>query len=199
MDRAGSGRRADPRALRTAERGLEVRAWAARRDAWESAPASRSAGPGRTGRRRSPTLPPPRNERLHQAGDAAVDVAEGVGTAGDHHHDHRRPGPQELVQQVRLHPWEAEVLGVATFAGRPVRTGRRGRRPGPRRGRPRGRRRARPRSRTGPLPAPGSLAGGRPRPLAAPPPRHRPPSAPRAPARGPGGAAARGWERRSSP
>ena len=47
-------------------------------------------------------------------------VAEGVGAAGDHHHHHRRPGLEELVQQVRLHSREPEVLRVATFAGRPV-------------------------------------------------------------------------------
>ena len=47
-------------------------------------------------------------------------VAEGVGAAGDHHHDHRRSDLQELVQQLRLHPWKPEVLGVAPLAGRAV-------------------------------------------------------------------------------
>ena len=94
-----------------------------------------------------------RHERLHQAGGAAVHVAEGVGAARDHHHDHRRAGPQELVEQVRLHAREPEVLGVAALAGRTrARTGRRGRRRRPRTGRPRGPRPARPRSRTGPSP-----------------------------------------------
>ena len=60
------------------------------------------------------------HERLHQAGGAAVHVAEGIGAAGDHHHDHRRSGLEELVQQVGLHPGEPQVLGVAAFAGRPV-------------------------------------------------------------------------------
>ena len=47
-------------------------------------------------------------------------LAEGVGAAGDHHHDHRRSDLQELVQQLRLHPWKPEVLGVAPLAGRAV-------------------------------------------------------------------------------
>ena len=47
-------------------------------------------------------------------------VAEGIGAARDHHHDHRRSDPQELVQEIRLHPRKPEILGVAAFAGRPV-------------------------------------------------------------------------------
>ena len=30
------------------------------------------------------------------------------------------PVPQELDEQVRLYPWQSEVLGVAALAGRPV-------------------------------------------------------------------------------
>ena len=41
-------------------------------------------------------------------------------TAGDDDDDDGSAGGKELVEQVRLHAWQSEVLGIAALAGRPV-------------------------------------------------------------------------------
>ena len=60
------------------------------------------------------------HERLHERGGAAVDLAEGVGAPGDDHHDHGRPGGQQLGQQLGLDAGQPQVLDVAALAGRAV-------------------------------------------------------------------------------
>ena len=69
------------------------------------------------------------HERLHQAGGRPGELAEGVGTSGDHDHDDRRAGGEQFGQQVGLHAGQSKVVDVAALARMcRARTGRRDRR-----------------------------------------------------------------------